>query len=262
MTQPGLVSIVAPAHNAAGFLNSWVASIAAQHYEPLEAILVDDGSTDDIGERARSCPPWVRYLRQDNQGPAAARNTGIRAARGEFIAFLDLDDLWAPGHLQRTVAALQANPRAGTAQGLIRNVVSDAAGRVYYCSRAYRFLNLGAAVFRRSVFDHCGLFDGRLRFAEDFDFFTRCWERSVLKLKIEEVSLLYHRHESNMTNGKSTVDLGAIRVYKLHLDRVRAGLAPADAGSLLQVGFPQYIGQTIQPHDQGLREPVEFGDGE
>jgi glycosyltransferase involved in cell wall biosynthesis len=260
MTSARLVSIVAPAHNAAGFLDSWIASIEGQRYAPMEAVLVDDGSSDHLAERAGRCPSWVRYIRQENQGPAAARNTGIRTARGDYLAFLDLDDVWAPGHLRRAVAALERDPQAGIAQGLIRNVVSDESGRVYYCSRAYRFLNLGAAVFRRSVFERCGLFDHRLRFAEDFDFITRCWEQGIRKLNLEDVSLLYHRHGGNMTNGRSTVDLGAIRVYKLHLDRVRAGVAPADSGARLQVGFPQYIGQTIQPHDQGLREPVVFGE--
>ena len=254
-----LVSIVAPAYNAAEFLNSWIASIEAQAYGPVEAILVDDGSSDDLAEKAARCPSWVRYLRQDNQGPAAARNTGIRAAHGKYLAFLDLDDLWAPGHLARAVRALDQEPAAGIAQGLIRNVVTDPRRGVCYCSRAYRFLNLGAAVVRPWVFERCGLFDGDLRFAEDFDFITRCWEQSVLKVNIEEVSLLYHRHEANMTNGKSTVDLGAIRVYKRHLDRVRSGRAPADAGKRLQIGFPQYIGRTIQPHDEGLREPVRPG---
>ena len=251
-----MISVISPAHNAASFFDSWVASIERQKCADLEVILIDDGSADDLAERAARGPAWLRYIRQENQGPAAARNTGIQASRGELLAFLDLDDLWAPGHLQRCQEALAHDPGAGIAQGLIRNVITNSADTVQYCSRAYRFLNLGAAVFRRSAFDQCGLFDARLRFAEDFDFITRCWDQGVRKINLDEVSLLYHRHEANMTNGKSVVDLGAIRVYKLHLDRVRAGRARDNAGEVLQVGFPQYIGQTIVPHDQGLREPL------
>jgi len=259
VTRPPLVSIIAPAHNAARFFNSWITSIEAQRFDSIEAVLVDDGSSDNLAQLAGNGPPWIRYLRQDNQGPAAARNAGIQAARGDLTAFLDLDDMWAPGHLWRATEALERDVEAGIAQGLIRNVVTDTAGRVYYCSLPYRFLNLGAAVFRPWVFARCGFFDDRLRFAEDFDFITRSWEQSVRKVNLDDVSLLYHRHQGNMTKGKSTVDLGAIRVYKFHLDRVRAGLAPQEGGERQQVGFPQYIGQTIQPHDQGLREPVLFG---
>lgn len=251
------VSIVAPAFNAAAFFDSWIASIEAQQYPSLEVLLVDDGSTDNLAAKARTGPAWLQYIHQDNAGPSKARNRAIALSRAPYVAFLDLDDHWAPGHLHRCIAALEANPEAGIAQGLIRNVLT-AAGRLTYCSRPYRFLNLGAAIFRKSVFEQIGAFQEHMRYAEDFDLFTRCWEQGIEKLNLDSISLLYHRHDSNMTNGKSFVELGAIRVYKLHLDRVRAGKASANAGERLKIGFPQYIGQTIQPHDEGLREPVEF----
>ena len=129
MTTP-LVSVIAPAHNAAQFFDTWVASIGAQLYEPLEVVLVDDGCTDGIAGRASAGPVWLRYLRQDQRGPAAARNAGIRASTGELIAFLDLDDLWAQGHLRRAAQALEQHPEAGIAQGLIRNVLTGADGRL------------------------------------------------------------------------------------------------------------------------------------
>jgi glycosyltransferase involved in cell wall biosynthesis len=245
------ISVVAPAHNASPFFDAWVESIRAQDYQDMETILVDDGSTDDLPDRAAGAPPFVRYLRQEQRGPSAARNAAIRVAHGELIAFLDLDDLWAPGHLRRCAAALQHSPDAAIAQGLIRNITGG-----FYCSNPYRFINLGAGVFRRSVFDRCGLFDENLRFAEDFDFMTRCWENGVRKMNVDEVSLLYHRHDGNMTKGLSTVDLGAVQVYKRRLERMRAGRVNPELARGLKLGFPQYIGQTIIPHDQGLREPI------
>jgi glycosyltransferase involved in cell wall biosynthesis len=256
MNMPPPISVVAPAHNAARFFDAWINSIESQGIFGLEVVLVDDGSSDDLAERVSRRPDGICYLRQDNRGPAAARNAGIRASRADLIAFLDLDDLWAPRHLERCIHALDANANSGIAQGRIRNVIANSEGGLHYCSPAYRFLNLGAAVFRRSVFETCGYFDTRLRFAEDFDFITRCWEQGVRKIDLDEVSLLYHRHESNMTNQKSVIELGAVRVFKLHLERLRAGEAPADARERMQVGFPQYIGQTVVPHDQGMREPV------
>jgi len=251
MSTSPIVSIIAPAHNAAPFFAAWLKSIRAQEYECIEVLLVDDGSTDDLAILAAQAPPFLRYSRQDHRGPAAARNAAIRSASGDLIAFLDLDDLWAPEHLRRCTRELDRNPAAGIAQGLIRNTCEGC-----YCSEPYRFINLGAGVFRRWVFDRCGLLDETLRFAEDFDFMTRCWDYGILKLDIEEVSLLYHRHVGNMTRGLSNVDLGAVRVYKRRLDRVRAGQVDLEAARGLKIGFPQYIGCPIIPHDQGLREPI------
>jgi glycosyltransferase involved in cell wall biosynthesis len=256
MSAQPLVSIVAPAYNAAAFFDSWIASIDSQGISDLEVILIDDGSSDNLAERVSRRPDRIRYLPQSNQGPAAARNAGIRAARADLIAFLDLDDQWAPQHLENCIHALAVDAGAGIAQGLIRNVISDGADLLRYCSPPYRFVNLGAAVIRRSVFETCGYFDSHLRFAEDFDFITRCWEQGVRKIDLDHVSLLYLRHESNMTAGKSVIELGAVRVIKLHLERLRAGAISVDAGETIQASFAQYIGRTVSPPDQGLREPV------
>jgi glycosyltransferase involved in cell wall biosynthesis len=112
------ISVIAPAHNAAAFFPAWIESIRGQCYESLEVLLVDDGSSDNLAELAEaSANPPIRYLRQDQRGPAAARNAALRAATGEMIAFLDLDDLWAPGHLLRCAEALERRPDAGIAQG-------------------------------------------------------------------------------------------------------------------------------------------------
>ena len=251
MSAPLTISIVSPAHNAAAFYPCWLETIRGQRYDQLEAVLIDDGSEDDLAGLAAHAPPFVRYVRQAQRGPAAARNLGLRVSSGDLIAFLDLDDLWAPGHLSRCAAALERVPQAGIAQGLIRNITGG-----FYCSEAYRFINLGASVFRRSVFDRCGVFDESLRFAEDFDFLMRCWENCIRKVDLAELSLLYHRHDGNMTRGLSTLDLGAVRVFKRRLERMRAGRLAYDAFNDMRIGFPQYIGCTINPHDQGLREPI------
>lgn len=255
-----LVSVIAPAYNAAAFFNAWIASVESQGISDLEVILVDDGSSDDLAELVSRRPDRIRYLHQNNQGPAAARNAGIRAARANLIAFLDLDDQWTPRHLEHCLHALAGDASAGIAQGLIRNVISEGTDLLHYCSAPYRFVNLGATVVRRSVFEMCGYFDSRLRFGEDFDLITRCWEQGVRKIDLDHVSLLYHRHESNMTNAKSVIELGAVRVIKLHLERLRSGAAPADAGETMQASFAQYIGRTVSPPDQGMQEPVVVRD--
>jgi glycosyltransferase involved in cell wall biosynthesis len=111
-----LVSVVIPTYNRAALLPEAVDSVLAQTYPALEVVLVDDGSRDDTAEVVRTrygADPRVRYFFQANAGVSAARNRGIREARGEFVALLDSDDVWYPHKLALQVAALRALPDAG-----------------------------------------------------------------------------------------------------------------------------------------------------
>jgi len=257
------VTVIAPARNATPFYGAWLRSIEAQHYEQLEVILVDDGSDDyaspdGLFAISQMAPAFLRYMRLEGVGPAAARNAALRASSGEYVAFLDIDDLWAPGHLQRLVAVLEEDADAGIVQGQIRKFLTDEDGSLMYCSHPYNFVNLGSAVYRRQVFEECGLFDEELRFGEDFDHTVRCWERGVRKVVLPSVSLLYHRHDGNMTKGKNTVDLGAVRVYKRRIDRMRRGLIDPQIVEQRAVSFTDYLGTTVGPFDEGIRELVEL----
>lgn len=107
------VSVVLPIYNRRTFLPAAFNAIEAQQCPSLEVVVVDDGSTDDsaglVEEIARESSLVIRYLRQENQGAYGARNTGVRAARGKYIAFYDSDDVWVHQHLPTCVAALEAN---------------------------------------------------------------------------------------------------------------------------------------------------------
>ncbi|HEU5047157.1 MAG TPA: glycosyltransferase family A protein [Rickettsiales bacterium] len=106
----GLVSIIIPTRNRVAFLQQALDSVYAQSYRDFEVIVVDDGSQDNTRELVMLYDSRLRYFTQAHSGAAAARNFGIREARGEFIAFLDDDDLFAPQKLQRCIAYLQAHP--------------------------------------------------------------------------------------------------------------------------------------------------------
>ncbi|HOQ05716.1 MAG TPA: glycosyltransferase family 2 protein [Anaerohalosphaeraceae bacterium] len=106
----GGISAVIPAYNSEAFIRRAVESVLAQTLPPQEIIIVDDGSTDGTRQAVQSCGGIVRYIRQDNQGASAARNAGIRAASGEWIAFLDADDEWLPDRLALQVRLLQQYP--------------------------------------------------------------------------------------------------------------------------------------------------------
>src|SRR5271163_2107777 len=111
MTSQPLVTAVIPCFNAAATLDRAIASVRAQSYPNLEIIAVDDGSRDDTLALLRQQEPLgVRVITQANGGAPVARNTGIAAARGEFLAFLDADDEWHPDKLAQQVKILAAHP--------------------------------------------------------------------------------------------------------------------------------------------------------
>ncbi len=222
-----MISVIIPAYNGADFLGEALASVQAQHFPNTEVLLIDDGSDDGLQP-----PAGVRYFRQDRRGPAAARNHGIRQSRGEFLAFLDIDDLWDSGHLSRLHAALCGNPEAGIAQGRMRQLSGD------LISGPYRMPYIGSCLFRRAVFGICGLFDETLLLGEDHDLIYRCWEKDVVKIHVDEVSLIYRRHGGNTSRGKNLQS--HVMVLKRRMDRIRSGeLRPAEKR---RSPFRDYIG--------------------
>lgn len=128
----GLVSTIIPVHNRGEMLREAVASVLAQTHRPVEIIIVDDGSTDDTpqvaDELAQSNPQEVRVFHQPNSGPGPAREAGRQTARGEFIQYLDSDDLLLPEKFARQVTGLRAHPECGVSYGMTRYRYAD--GRV------------------------------------------------------------------------------------------------------------------------------------
>jgi glycosyltransferase involved in cell wall biosynthesis len=230
-----VISVIVPVHNGAEFYDGALKSILAQNWALLDIILVDDGSTDDLQSRIHGSP--IRYFRQEQRGPAAARNLGLREAAAEFIGFLDIDDLWTAGHLSRLYAALVENPEAGFAQGLMQQFVVRPDG-CRMISGAYRMPYLGSCLFRREVFDQCGAFDERMKMGEDYDLILRCWEHDIAKQEVDHVSLLYRRHGGNMTAGKNRE--ANLAVLHRRIERIRSGAL--DPKAARRFPFAGYIG--------------------
>ena len=106
------VTVVIPVFNGAATIGKAVKSVLAQEFTDFEVIVVDDGSNDETPRILASFGPKIKVITQRNRGPSAARNVGIRAARGEFVALLDADDLWYPAMLATSLAALRDEPEA------------------------------------------------------------------------------------------------------------------------------------------------------
>jgi glycosyltransferase involved in cell wall biosynthesis len=246
LNQP-LVSVIIPVYNGADFLEGAISEVQAQNYEPLEIIVVDDGSTDNTRAIAQQFHTSVRYLYQENSGPAAARNCGIRSAQGEIIGFLDVDDAWPTDKLKAQVQYLVEHPTVEIVQGLIQQmelVRNNGGGDANFVAihLPYNYINLGSALYRKSVFETVGLFDESMRYGEDVDWYFRAWESGISKALVNQIGLFYRKHDQNMTAGKRLVDVGFIKIFKKHLDRYRQSGRDVNQ---LHTGGPsisQYIG--------------------
>ena len=186
------VSAIIPTHNRPAFLREALASVCAQTYRNVEIIVVDDGSAPAaraatqrvIVEFARGQELQVRGIFGPHRGVSAARNRGVRAGRGELLAFLDSDDVWLPDKLARQVALFDAQPRTRICQteeiwlrrGVRVNprvVHRKPDGDVFFASLARCVVSPSAVMLRRALFERVGGFDEALPACEDYDLWLR-----------------------------------------------------------------------------------------
>jgi glycosyltransferase involved in cell wall biosynthesis len=245
MPQPS-IAVIMPVRNGLPYLRDAIECVLAQEFADLELIVIDDASTDGSADLARALfarsTSRCRVLDSPGLGPAAARNIGIRASQSDLLLFLDADDLLGPCALRTSLNALLQTPGAGFAQGCIQNFTTRADGSIHLFTQPYRFVNLGSALWRRSVFENLGLFDETLRLGEDQDLFMRCWERDVERALVDCVALYYRRHPGNMTHGLEGAEFGLMRVYRNRIDRIRRG--EYDPSLPRRVTWPEYLGKS------------------
>jgi glycosyltransferase involved in cell wall biosynthesis len=218
-----LITAVIPTYNYGRFVTQAVESALAQTYSPVEVIVVDDGSSDDTREQLAPYADRIRYIYQDNQSVAAARNTGIQAARGDLIAFLDADDLWHPHKLELQMRYLADHPSVrllavdrlpvGAANWPPLNGFAHVKARPISVEELVlqpHFAPSGVLV-RKECFDTVGFFDSSLRNAEDYDMWIRIACRfPVVKL---DVPLWWYRvHGANKSHVPGRQEAAGLRV--------------------------------------------------
>lgn len=221
-----LVSVIIPMYNGARHLRAALESVFAQTYRPFEVIVVDDGSTDDSGLIAQSFAD-VRYIHQPNQGVAVARNHGIEAARGDFLAFLDQDDLWTTEKLKLQMGYLLSNPDLGytlTQQQFFLDpgATLPAWFRKELFASVHTGWVLGSLVVRRTAFEKVGNFVTGYSAASDSDWFFRAKAAEIPMAVVPELLLLKRIHDAN-ESGRAKEVLSELRkVVKTSLDRQRS----------------------------------------
>lgn len=226
------VSIIIPAYNVAPYIVETLDSVFAQTYRDFEAILINDGSTDETAERIAPFRNRIIYLEQKNSGVMAARNAGLRAARGRYIALLDSDDLWLPRFLEVLAGMLEADssldvayPNAwffGSPQfdGKLHQDVLPVAEPVTYDRVLRRECQIfGLLVFRRELINELGGYDESLQGqgAEDFDLWLRMLKAGRrFKFTTEPLAKYRWRHNSLSNTGVSILSC-LISVYEKQL---------------------------------------------
>lgn len=207
-----LVSIVIPTFNRARYIAQTVDSVVAQTYADWQLTIVDDGSTDDtrrVLERY-ACDERIAVLHQQNSGQAAARNHGLRRARGELLCFLDSDDIWKPDKLARQVDILAGAPEYDVAYGDRETI--DGAGNLLharnmkrYSGRVTRrllkdnFISFSTAMIRTEKVRAVGGFDPAIRYGDDYDLWLRLSVDSLF-LYVPEIFSAYRSMDEQISS--------------------------------------------------------------
>jgi len=247
MSRRPLVTAVIPTYNNADLVTDAVDSVLAQTWEAIELIVVDDGSTDDTPRRLAGYGSQIRVIRQENLGPPAARNAGIRAGRGEFVAFLDSDDVWWPRKIELSVEPMLDDPNIGVVYTDFQ-ILELATGRRYqvpsyrrggwmarelFCE--CRGVSTSSLVVRRACFDKVGLFDEDLFRAQDWDMIVRLAEQFryhfvpdvLLERRLHEASLSVRHADKYAPYNVMVIEKAAVRRPDLYSRLKRDALARA-----------------------------------
>jgi teichuronic acid biosynthesis glycosyltransferase TuaG len=245
------VSIITPAYNAERFIRATVDSVRNQTETNWELLVVDDGSTDEtvaIINRYAAGDARIHLLRQSNAGPSAARNHGMRSARGEFFAFLDSDDQWLPEFLAHQLAVFERHPETSLVTGNAYYLGGPRDGQTRRRpSEGYPVLTLEniiqndsavfiMTVFRREVFERLGGLDEGQWTSEDYDF----WIRAAMAGFVFRVSTtplaLYRRHDGSLSADSARMVRGILHTYA-------KALPACPPGSAAHVALQRQIGR-------------------
>ena len=222
-----MISVIIPCYNRAHLLPRCLDSVLAQEFRPLEIIVVDDGSTDSTRSLLQGSYPGIRIITQDNKGVSAARNAGISAAKGDWLAFLDSDDTWFPAKLGRQVQAVEASPGSNivhTDEIWIRNGVRvnpqrkhrKYGGSIFKHCLPLCVISPSSVMIHRRVFDRVGLFDETLPVCEDYDLWLRICARMPVLFVREPLVTKYGGHDDQLSSRYRGMDRYRIR----SIDRV------------------------------------------
>jgi len=198
-----LVSVVIPVYNGEKFIHKTLESVFAQDYKNYEALVIDDGSSDNSAKIIKTFDA-AQYLFQENQGNAAARNKGILEAKGDFIALLDQDDLWTKNKLTEHIKHHLNYPEVLYTIAYLRFFLEDGVEKpVWFREELLRQKHVdhspGSLVAHRRAFDTVGMFDPTYKLTSDSDWIFRAKDKKISMAIIPKVLLLRRIHKTNQS---------------------------------------------------------------
>lgn len=232
-----MISVIIPTYNRANYLSEAIDSVLAQTYKNYEIIVVDDGSTDNTRKVLEKYSNKIRYIYQENKGPSAARNNGIKNAKGELIAFLDSDDAWLPEKLERQLELFRKNDELGLVSSayyscdeyfnlptLVREKDLSTKRKILPKLFVKNLFATPTIVVKKKCFTRVGLFNENYKFGEDWDM----WIRIALDYEVHYVleplckcrrhndSITYGMNPKNLEDWKNIIELNRKRAKNLY----------------------------------------------
>jgi GT2 family glycosyltransferase len=237
------ISVIIPSYNRAHLLARAIESVLSQDLAPREIIVVDDGSSDDTRELMSSRFPQCQYVHQQNRGVSSARNRGIKAASGEWLAFLDSDDEWLPGKLTAQSSLLENQPGhllCHTEEIWIRNgrrvnamkKHRKSGGRIFRNCLPLCVISPSAAMIHRSLLTEVGTFDEALPVCEDYDLWLRICAQHPVAFVEEPQIIKYGGHEDQLSRREWGMDRFRIQALEKIITSDR--LAPDDRRAAIE----------------------------
>ena len=242
MVEKGLVSVIIPTYNREILVKKALDSVLGQTYENFEIIVINDGSTDNTGnilnEYKKQYPDKVFVVNQVNSGQVVARNNGIQSCRGEFVAFLDSDDIWLEDKLEKQMPLF--SKRVGLVYCGINeidghgNVINTVAcqpgmrGNIYHDLLVKNRMTGGSVVITRSSIDKVGLFDTKLQAAENWDLWIRIAKEYLVDY-VDEPLINYRKHGGNMSGNSQVMAEATERIFQKHFPVVPVDLTLLEA---------------------------------
>lgn len=211
MTESPLITCIVPVYNGERFVAETVESMLSQTYRPIEVIVVNDGSTDSTPDVLGQFADRINVINQENAGQAAARNRGIEAANGDFIAFLDADDLWLPEKLEMQMKYLAANPEADLCTCMMVNFweseLAAEAEKLRDTAHAQPYLATWQGILaRRRVFESVGALDTGAVFSDVREWLHRAKGMGVQTTHLDQVLVRRRIHANNLSRGRGEHD--------------------------------------------------------
>lgn len=221
-----LVSVIIPVYNCEKYLAQAIESVLEQDYHPLEVIIIDDGSTDQSSQIAKDFLPRVKYYFQENQGLAASLNQGVLLSQGEYLSFLDSDDLWVKSKLASQMMLFTQSTDLEAVFSHVKQFKSpeldeESKAKISILDEVIPGYFKGTMLIKRDAFQRIGKFDTQWKLGDFIDWYSRAKESNLKSLMQSEILMQRRIHKTNM--GIKDVESRSeyARVLKAALDRRR-----------------------------------------